>query len=406
MLTYERALARILARTPRGRTATVALSRALGLTLARPVRARCDLPGFDNTAVDGYAVRLPGAAAPPEGAPAWRLVGASAAGRPFRGVVGPGQAVRVLTGARLPRGANTVLMQERVRRRRDHIVADRWPTLGQHIRRRGEDVRAGAPVLAAGTTLRPQEIAILAALGVARVVVFRRPVVAMLVTGDELRRPGARLADGQIYDSNGPLLEALAQSAGASPRRLGRVADRLAPLAARIRRGLAAADVLVISGGVSVGDRDYVRAAARRCGVRPVFWGVNIKPGKPLFFGRRGRTLVFGLPGNPVSVFVTFQEFVRPALCRLMGRPWEPGYRTPATLARDVAVSPSRRTHFLRVTEVSRNGHLTVAPVQGQGSHQLLSLVRADGWVRLSSGDGPWPAGTPVLVKSEERAPW
>jgi len=392
MLTYERALAQILKKTPRARTALVELEQALGLTLARPIVARHDLPRFDNTAVDGYAVRLEGSVK------TWHVIGEAQAGRPFHDRVGRGQAVRILTGAPVPHGADAVIMQERVTRRPGRIGAEEEPKPGQHIRRRGEDLKAGTRVLAAGTILRPQELGLLAAMGYRRVPVHPRPRVAILVTGDEVRPPGSRLKAGQIYESNGMLLHAMVQQLGATPRRLGIVPDRMVPLMQRIRVGLVA-DILVIAGGVSVGDKDFVRLAARRCGVTPVFWQVDIKPGKPLLFGRRGRTMVFGLPGNPVSVFATFQEFVVPALCRLMGRPWDPGYRVPARLAKPVAVSPSRRTHFIRVRTVSRNGHLDVEPVAGQGSHQLRSLVQADGWIRLAAEDGPWPSGSSVLMK-------
>jgi molybdopterin molybdotransferase len=176
--------------------------------------------------------------------------------------------------------------------------------------------------------------------------------------------------------------------------------DTLTSLTRKVRRGLAW-DLLVISGGVSVGEKDLVRKAAQRCGVRPLLWQVNIKPGMPLFFGKRGRTLVFGLPGNPVSVFVTFEEFVKPALCTLMGRARHDGYTHPATLAEDLKISRTRRTHFIRVRCVSDNGQMQVAPIHGQGSHHLHSLIKADGWIRMNADGGPWPAGTHVFVKRE-----
>jgi molybdopterin molybdotransferase len=397
MLAYEDALGEILRVTPPPPREVRPLDRAAGLVLAAPLAARLDLPRFDNSAVDGYALAAPSAVG--EGAPL-RVIGAARAGRPFRGAVRPGEAVRILTGAPIPRGTQAVVMQERAIRRGDTLRVEAWPSAGANIRRRGEDVEAGQPLLSAGTVLRAQALALLAAAGHRAVPVLRPPAVAILVTGDELRRPGARLGAGQIHDSNGLMLAALARSHGAAVRRLGIARDDKAALIRRMRRGLAA-DVLLIAGGVSVGDTDFVREAARHCGVRPIFWQVDIKPGKPLFFGRRGRTVVFGLPGNPVSVFATFQEFVVPSLRRLMGRPWEPGYRVPATLATELRLSTSRRTHFVRVHATGRNGSLRVAPVHGQGSHQLLGLVRAEGWLRLASEDGPWPAGARVLLKPE-----
>lgn len=397
MLAYEDALRRLLEAVPAPRVARLELDDALGLALARPVAARLDLPRFDNSAVDGYAVRPRRGAAPDL---RFRVIGTAAAGCPFPGAVGEGEAVRIFTGAPLPRGAEAVLMQEQVRRQAGRIAIASSPAPGQHIRRRGEDLRRGDQVLAAGTVLRSQEIGTLAALGARAVAVAARPTVAVLTTGDELQRPGAPLKPGQIYESNGALVRALVRQAGATPRWLGVAPDGLPSLTRAIRRGLQS-DVLVITGGVSVGDKDFVRAAARRCGVRQLCWQVSIKPGMPFFAGRRGRTLVFGLPGNPVSVFVTFEELVKPALARLMGRAWADGYTTSAALATDVRVSASRRTHFMRVQCVPRDGRLLAQPLNGQGSHHLRTLVEADGWIRLTADEGPWPAGAPVLVKQE-----
>ena len=427
MLTYEQALKRILGATPAPRMAMVSLRESLGLVLARPMTARCALPQFDNSAVDGYAVRLPAAPAAQAGAQdapqqtnghaacaALRIIGTAEAGRPFGAPVRQGEAVRILTGAQVPQGADAVVMQEHVVRRGRRLIVQRRPTPGQHIRRRGEDLRQGTRMLKASTSLRPQDIGLLAAAGVARVPVYARPTVAILTTGNELQSPGVRLTPGHIYESNGPLLHALVQQAGARAVDLGTACDAIAPLTRKVRQGLAC-DLLVIAGGVSVGDKDVVRQAARRCGVRQLFWQVNIKPGMPLFVGahrpacRAGRrqtggagrrTLVFGLPGNPVSVFVTFEEFVKPALYRLMGRTWQDPYQEPAVLADDLRVSQTRRTHFVRV-RCSQHNQLVAEPLDGQGSHRLRSLVEADGWIRVVSSEGPWSTGSRTFVKRE-----
>lgn len=395
MLTYEQALKRILAVTPSPRIAVVRLNESLDLVLARPMMARCDLPQFDNSAVDGYAIRSHPAHA------TLHVVGKAEAGRPFGALVRQGEAVRILTGAQVPQGADAVAMQEHAIQQHRQLVIRRRPTPGQNIRRRGEDLRKGTRVLEAGTWLRPQDIGLLAALGVARVPIYPRPTVAILTTGDELTSPGRRLKSGHIYESNGPLLQALVQQVGAHTIDLGMGRDTLASLTRKIRRGLAC-DLLVISGGVSVGDKDLVRNAAQRCGVRQLLWRVNIKPGMPLFVGKHRRTLVFGLPGNPVSVFVTFEECVKPALYRLMGRGWQDPYTEPAVLTEDLRVSHTRRTHFIRV-RCSQHHALVAEPLDGQGSHRLRSLVEADGWIRVVSRNGPWSAGTQVLVKREER---
>ncbi len=413
MLTYEEALKRILDTAPSPRVAIVTLRETLGLVLAKPIMARCDLPQFNNSAVDGYAIRSQNAPHATNGHAAhatFHIIGTAEAGRPFGGLVRQGEAVRILTGAQVPQGADAVVMQEHATRRGRQLVIQRWPTLGQNIRRRGEDLRQGTRVLKAGTLLRPQEIGLLAAVGVAKVPIYPRPTVGILTTGNELRLPGDRLKPGQIYESNGPLLRALVQQAGARVTNLGTARDTLASLTHKVRRGLAC-NLLVISGGVSVGEKDFVRKAAQRCGVRPLLWQVNIKPGMPLFVGthrpscRAGRgagrrTLVFGLPGNPVSVFVTFEEFVKPALFRLMGRRWHDPYTEPAVLTDNLRVSHTRRMHFLRV-RCSQHNQLVAEPLDGQGSHRLRSLVEADGWIRVASGKSPWPAGTQVFVKRE-----
>jgi len=407
MLTYEDALQRAVQATPSPRVTRVRLVETLHRVLAKTVTARCDLPRFDNAAVDGYALRTADVLAPVDGAPArvaFHVIGTSAAGRPYAGTVRHNEAVRIFTGAQVPNGADAVVMQEHVIRRKGRVCLQRDPKPGQHIRRTGEDIRRGSRVLKGGTRLRPQEIGLLAAVGHDTIPVYQQPTVAILVTGDELKSPGTQLGVGHIYESNSYVLEALVQAAGARATRLGVVNDTLHALTAKLRRGLAY-DVLIISGGVSVGEKDFVRQAARRCGVRTVFWRVNIKPGMPLFFGHRGRTLVFGLPGNPVSVFVTFEEFVKPALWKLMGRKWHDGYTTPAMLWQDLQVSPTRRTHFIRVRCTSDTGVCLVEPLNGQGSHQLRSLAQADGWIRVRSDKGPWLAGTVVATKRED-APW
>ena len=397
MLSYERAQALIRRSLPAPRLGQVALEAALGLTSAQAVRAPRALPGFDNAAVDGYAFRVGREGTP--GSSTLRLIGCAEAGRPFAGRVRAGEAVRILTGARIPAGADAVVMQEDVAVSGEFVRLPAWPAPGKHIRRLGEDVRRGSLVLRRGTRLRAQELSLLAALGLTQAAVRLPPRVAVLTTGDELRRPGTPLAPGQIYDSNRILLTSLIRQAQAVPRPLERAPDDMEALVCMIRQGLASSEVLVIAGGVSVGTRDCVRPALARCGVRELFWKVNIKPGMPVFFGRRGRRLVFGLPGNPVSVFVTFEEFVRPVLAALLGQAWPDAYDTPARLAHPVRLSPRRRLHFVRVRQVLERGGRSAVPLQAQGSHHLRSLVEANGWIRLPVTEGPWTAGRVVQVK-------
>lgn len=394
MLTYNGALARILRATPAPRPARIPLAEALGLLLARPVIARVHLPGFDNTAVDGYALGDTARSA-------FNVVGTAVAGRPWRGRLRPGDAARVLTGARLPRGTRAVAMQERTTFRGGELVLTEPVTLGRNIRRRGEDVVRGASVLPAGTAIRAHELGLLAALGESSVRVWPRPKVSAVACGDELVQPGRRLRAGQIFEANGTLLSGLVRESGAELAGCAVVADRMEVLERAIRAGLAGSDVLVMCGGVSVGDRDFVKTAVARCGVTKVFWRVSIKPGMPLFFGTKGRTLVFGLPGNPVSVFVTWNEFVRPALDRLLGRPGGDPYRIPAVLGAPLTVSRGRRTHFVRITCLKRDGRIIATPVAAQGSHHLGSLAHADGWIRVDSSRGPLASGTVVEIRQE-----
>ncbi|MBI4354311.1 MAG: molybdopterin molybdotransferase MoeA [Candidatus Omnitrophica bacterium] len=394
MLTYEQALERLVSAIPSPRLTSAPLDQALGLVLAKPIVAPLDLPRFDNSAVDGYALNVSDTSQVSDTS-TLRVIGQSEAGRPFSGVVREGEAIRIFTGAQVPQGANAVVMQEDVGRSDHTIRAHREVRVGQHIRRQGEDLRQGAEALPAGTRLRPQELGLLASLGYRRVSVYQPPTAAILSTGDELRLPGSRLKSGQLYESNSVVLQGLVRRLGARPIRLGCVRDTLGAAVRAIRRSLTA-DLLLISGGVSVGEKDFVRQAAMRCGVQSLLWQVDIKPGMPLFVGRRRRTLVFGLPGNPVSVFVTFEEFVKPVIARLMGRPWHDGYVTPATLANDVTVSPTRRTHFVRVRCVRQESHLSVEPVHPAP----WGGVQAEGWIRLDATQGPWRAGTQVLVKT------
>jgi molybdopterin molybdotransferase len=278
-----------------------------------------------------------------------------------------------MTGAPLPSGADAVTMVEDTEARERNVIVRRRVRPEDNIGLAGEDLKRGETAVARGSLLGPAEIGMLAAAGLARVPVTRRPRVAVVATGDEIVEPGRPKRRGQIRNSNGPSLTALAAEAGAEPAYLGIARDRSASLRARLDRARGA-DVLVLSGGVSVGDYDLVKDGLEAAGVRPVFWRVRIKPGKPVFFGRRGRQLVFGLPGNPASSMVTFHLFVRPALDRLLGRA-ETGL-TSATALLDVpiAVTPGRR-QFLRGRLSGRGPALKVAPYEDQRSGVLRSMV-------------------------------
>ena len=373
---------------------TVPLARALGRTLARDVKAREAIPPFTKATMDGYAVR----AADTVPAPAVELtiVEDLPAGRLSRRALGPMQAARIMTGAPLPDAADAVVMVEDTEPSDRGIVVRRAVRPGDNIGLAGEDLKKGETALERGTVIGPAEIGMLAAVNFSRVPVVRRPEVAVIATGDEIVEPGAKKRRGQIRNSNGPALAAMAVRAGAVARYLGIARDRSAVLAAKLARA-GSADVIVLSGGVSVGDHDLVKEELRAAGVRPVFWRVRIKPGKPVFFGRRGRQLVFGLPGNPTSAMVTFLLFVEPALAGMLGRAG-PGLLTvPAVLAEDIAVKPGR-TQFLRGLVVARGPVLKVAPYGDQRSGVLRSMVRGRVLIVVPADAARLEAGREVEV--------
>jgi molybdopterin molybdotransferase len=366
----------------------VPLAGALGRVLAEPVASPHDLPPFDASAMDGYAV-VAGAAAE------LAVVGESRAGRPAERALAPGEAIAISTGAVVPAGADAVVPVERVTAT-DGRVAVPETAPGANVRRAGEDVRSGETVLGAGTELGPAELAVLASLGRERVSCGPMPRVAVLVTGDELVPPGRPLEPGQIRDSNATALAAQATRAGARVALSEHVADERDATIDALRRALDAADVVCVSGGVSVGEHDHVKAALRAVGAEQAFWGIALKPGKPTWFGTAhgGTKLVFGLPGNPVSAMVTFHLLARPALRALAGA--EPSdTRVAATLDAPVRLSP-RRDQAIRCRLAAREDGWHVEPTKAQGSHVLTSMLGAGALALLPAGDGTLEAGARV----------
>ncbi len=394
MIEYKEARALVLAASKALPAETVLLARALGRTLARDAKAVEDIPPFTKSAMDGYAVRATDTRpAPVELA----VVEDLPAGRLARRRIGPGEAARIMTGAPLPEGADAVVMVEDTERSGPFgVVVKRAADPGDNVGPAGEDVAKGETALERGKVIGPAETGMLAAIGLARVAVVRRPRLAVISTGDEIVEPGERKRRGQIRNSNGPALTALAVRAGAEADYLGIAGDRRSSLSAKLRRA-GGADILVLSGGVSVGDHDLVRDELAAAGVRPVFWKVRIKPGKPVFFGRRGRQLVFGLPGNPTSAMVTFQLFVGPALERLLGRSGEGPATVPAVLEASLAVKPGR-LQFLRGLVVSRGPVLKVTPYDDQKSGVLRSMVRSQVLIVVPADVSSLEAGTEVEV--------
>ncbi len=381
--TIEQALADVLGRCRALPPETVALGAAHRRVLAADASAISDLPPFDSSAMDGYAVR----AADTPGT--LRVSGHSAAGHPARNMLQAGEAIEISTGAVVPAGADAVVQVERVVTRGGEIEAEAVEP-GENIRPRGGDVHTGDVVVSAGVELGPTQLGALAAAGVAEVACGRAPQVVVLPTGSELRSPGTPLGPGEIYESNSTLLAAQLASAGAQAVTLAPVADDENATRAALERGLAA-DVLLTSGGVSVGPHDLVRTLLAELGVEEVFWGVAVRPGKPLFFGVRGSTLVFGLPGNPVSTLVSFELFVRPALAALQGAAHPGPHYRAGCLGRTVRRNEARDDLLRAVADGDR-----LTPLGGQESHMIVRAAAANALVHVPRGAGELEAGAHV----------
>jgi molybdopterin molybdotransferase len=409
LLRLEDALERMLAGVEALPVSWVRLGEARGRVLAQPVRSRLMLPPWDNSAMDGFAVRAADVAAATDQRPVRLAVaGEAAAGRRSVATVEQGTAVRILTGAPLPAGADAVVpvedtdAQPGVAGLPPLVAVHRPVPAGAHVRRAGSDLEAGAPLLEAGVELTPAGLALVAAGGHAHIGVHRQARVAVLATGDELVPPGEPLGDAQIPDSNSVGLLAQAAAAGAEPIPLGIAGDDLESVVGRLAEGIARADAVLVSGGVSVGAHDVVKDAFARLGTVEL-WRVAVQPGKPLAFARADtpdgrRVLLFGLPGNPVSAFVTFELFVRPVLRRLAGHR-QPVARQSvhARLAEPVSKSPGRRA-FLRVRLQLEGGAWQARLAGGQGSHVLSALAFADGLAVVPEEVESLPAGAEVEV--------
>ncbi len=381
MIPVEKALEIVLANAHFLGSDEVALADARGRFLAEDVAADLDIPPFDRAMMDGYAVR----AADTRPVPAiLRVAGQLRAGQVSDVALGPGQAIEIMTGAPVPSGADAVQQVEKTRSLPDgRVEIGEAVEHGQNVAPRGSEVQAGAVVLEIGRRIDSAAVAVLATAGRVRVRVGRRPRVAFLVTGDELVDPSQRPTGGQIRNANGPAVLAQIHEAGALAEPLGVAPDDAERIAAAVERGIGA-DVLVLSGGVSAGAFDLVEAVLAGFGVEVFFERVAIKPGAPLVFGRRGRTLVFGLPGNPVSAMVTFDVFVRSALERLQGAPAPPRPLVEVVLE-GPAKNRSRRKAYLPAIVRPAGAQLLAAPVRSAGSADVFAHARANALVVLEA---------------------
>jgi molybdopterin molybdotransferase len=371
-------------------TETIPLPEALGRVIAAEAQATIDLPPFDRTAMDGFAVRAADVAPGAE----LRVVGDLAAGGATVAVA-PGTAARISTGAAIPDGADAILKVEDAEVRNGSVIAGAAVLPGLHIRRRGEDVHAGDVLARPGDVLTVPRLSALASAGVAEVRAPRLPRVELIVTGSELLPAGAPPEPGKIYESNSLVVTSMVSAVGAHVVHHPPVADDFEATRAAVERGLEG-DILVVSGGVSVGPHDHVKPAFEACGVEEVFWRVRIKPGKPLWFGRRGTTLVFGLPGNPLSAIVGTAVFVIPALRRLRGES-EAGPRFDrGRLGVPAGPSDNRTTFLISKLVRAADGVLEAYPTERQGSHMTGALGESDGFAIAPHGSGPLQAGADV----------
>lgn len=393
-LNVEQAQAHILASIPVLQASEhVTLWQAQGRILAETVSAPLDVPPHRNSAMDGYALRH----ADLTTTTPLNVIGTAFAGRPFAGAVQPGECVRIMTGAVVPDGTDSVVMQENVQRDGDTIRLTATLQAGENVRHPGEDMRTGDSVLQAGHKLNAADLGLLASLGIGEVSVLRRPRVAFCSTGDELKSIGETLQPGDIYDSNRYTLYGLLQKLDVEIIDLGVVKDTPEAVEHAFQQAMQLADILITSGGVSVGEADYVTATLLRLG-QVNFWKIAMKPGKPLAFGTLGQGFFFGLPGNPVSVMATFLLFLRPAILRMRGEsvPVVPEY--PAICDTPLKKAAGRKDYQRGICQRDASGQWRVSSTGGQGSHILRSMSQANCFIVLPLEWSNVEAGTTVSI--------
>ena len=389
------ALTQLLAAiTPLQTHEEIPLDQALGRVLAAPVTSALNIPPADNSAMDGYAMKADDALA----GKVLTQVGTVFAGHPFTGVVQAGQCVRIMTGAPLPSSVDTVIMQENTQQADDQITLLQDAKMGSCVRRAGEDIQQGQTVLHTGRRLRAADIGLLASVGCARVLVYSQVTVALLSTGDELKAVGEPLADGQFYESNGPTLKAALQRMGVQVLDYGIVPDDIEKLTRAFNDANEKADVVITSGGVSVGDADYTKDVLNTLG-KIQFWKLAIKPGKPFAFGQLSKSYFIGLPGNPVSALVTLHQLARPMLVKLSGAQAEAPLRLTATATAPLKKSPGRTDFQRGIYQINQQGLLEVSATGAQGSGILSSISAANCYIVLEQMRGAVAAGETVTIE-------
>lgn len=379
MIKFERALQEVLNRTKRLSIESLFLEKAIGSVLAEDIKSKFDVPPFHKSAMDGYAVCAKDLKSVPVDL---RAVGTVPAGGFYPGKVKKGECVKIMTGSPLPEGTDSVVMIEFTKDngKSSRVKIFRGVSKGKNVCLQGEEIEKGKIVLEKGTLIRTPEVAVLAMLGRSEIKGYRRPKVSILCTGDELIEPGYRLKFSHIYNSNGPMICSLLTSMNIKHQYLGIAKDKAKDLKEEIKKGLKD-DLFILSGGVSMGDYDLVPRVLRGCGVRVVFHKVSIKPGKPILFGTKGKTLIFGVPGNPVATYLSFLLLIKPAIDKMMGR--EISLKTvKGVLKADFRQKPGKRKHFLPVYVKVKNGQKEVFPVKTyHGSADIASLLPANGFM-------------------------
>jgi molybdopterin molybdotransferase len=376
-------------------TEKVRVRQALDRVLAEDIVPKIDVPARDNSAMDGYAVRFSDLQG---GERVLSEVGTALAGRPFAGKLGPGECVRVMTGAVIPEGADTVVIQEAVRAEDGRVLIPGGQKARQNVRAAGEDLKTGVPVLAPGKLLRPAELGLIASLGIGEVRVRRRLRVAFFSTGDELASVGAALKEGEVYDSNRYTLHGMLARLGVEITDFGVVRDEPAELERAFKKAAEGADAVITTGGVSVGEADFTRQLMAKVG-EVLFWKIAMRPGRPMAFGKIGHSFLFGLPGNPVAVMVTFYAFVRDALLHLSGRTDDYAVPTLTAIASENLRKLPGRTEFQRGIVFREGGEWKVRTTGQQGSGVLRSMSQANCFIVLEHERGKVEAGAPVQVQ-------
>ncbi len=400
LLTVDTALQQIRnAITPLRGYERCGLRDAFNRILAENVTSPLNVPAYINSAMDGYAVNSDDL--PVEGSRQLQVIGTAFAGTPFEGAVGKGQAVRIMTGAMVPEGSDTVVMQEQAERDGDTLTIHSGHQVGENVRQIGEDIAKGGVVLTAGKKIRGAELGLLASLGIAEVSVKRRLRVATFSTGDELCSIGETLRPGQIYDSNRYSLYGMLRALNVEHIDMGVIRDDPEAIRNAFITASTIADVLITSGGVSVGDADYVKQTLDELG-QVNFWKIKMKPGKPLAFGQLNQAVFFGLPGNPVSVMATFYQIVQPSLRYLMGQDTTVPVRLKVRTAERLKMRPGRQDFQRGILERSAQGELTVRSTGNQGSHILSSMSLANCFIILPAESGPVESGEMVEVEPFE----